>query len=60
MRRYINRIVEVDAVMFGINVNPVCFMYCGLMTIEFSVSVELLMHQKLKKIDMVESMKSVE
>jgi putative ABC transport system permease protein len=52
--------VEVDAVMFGRNINPVSFLYCGLLTIGFSMIVNLFMHQKLKKIDMVESLKSVE
>ena len=52
--------VEVDATMFGRNINPVSFLYCGLLTIGFSMIVNLFMHQKLKKIDMVESLKSVE
>ena len=42
------------------NINPVSFLYCGLLTIGFSMIVNLFMHQKLKKIDMVESLKSVE
>ena len=54
------RQVEVDAVMFGRNINPVSFLYCGLLTIGFSMIVNLFMHQKLRKIDMVESLKSVE
>lgn len=60
LHRYIIRTVEVDAVMFGRNINPVSFLYCGLLTIGFSMIVNLFMHQKLKKIDMVESLKSVE
>ena len=60
LHRYIIRTVEVDAVMFGRNINPVSFPYCGLLTIGFSMIVNLFMHQKLKKIDMVESLKSVE
>ena len=57
LHRYIIRTVEVDAVMFGRNINPVSFLYCGLLTIGFSMIVNLFMHQKLKKIDMVESLK---
>ena len=60
LHRYIIRTVEVDAVMFGRNINPVSFLYCGLLTIGFSMIVNLFMHQKLKKIDMVESLKSIE
>ncbi len=33
LHRYIIRTVEVDAVMFGRNINPVSFLYCGLLTI---------------------------
>ena len=60
LHRYVITTVEVDAVMFGRNINPVSFLYCGLLTIGFSMIVNLFMHQKLKKIDMVESLKSVE
>ncbi len=34
LHRYIIRTVEVDAVMFGRNINPVSFLYCGLLTID--------------------------
>ena len=39
LHRYIIRTVEVDAVMFGRNINPVSFLYCGLLTIGFSMIV---------------------
>jgi putative ABC transport system permease protein len=48
--------VEVDAVMFGRNIKPISFLYSGLLTVGFSMIVNLFMHQKLKKIDMVESL----
>ena len=51
---------EVDAVMFGRNIRPVSFLYCAALTCIFSVIVNISMHNKLKKIDMVESLKSVE
>ncbi|MED9966840.1 MAG: FtsX-like permease family protein [Blautia sp.] len=60
LHRYIITTVEVDAVMFGRNIKPVSFLYSGLFTVGFSVIVNLFMHFKLKKIDMVESLKSVE
>lgn len=60
LHRYIILTVEVDAVMFGRSIKPISFLYSGLLTIGFSMIVNLFMHQKLKKIDMVESLKSVE
>lgn len=60
LHRYVITTVEVDAVMFGRNINPISFLYSGLFTCGFSLVVNLFMHFKLKKIDMVESLKSVE
>ena len=60
LHRYIIVTVEVDAVMFGRNIQPVSFVYCALLTCVFSAIVNLFMHKKLKKINMVESLKSVE
>lgn len=60
LHRYIITTVEVDAVMFGRIIKPRSFVYSGLFTIGFSVVVNLFMHFKLKKINMVESLKSVE
>lgn len=60
LHRYIIVTVEVDAVMFGRDIRPESFLYCGVITCIFSAVVNLFMHMKLKKIDMVESLKSVE
>ena len=60
LHRYIIVTVEVDAVMFGRNIRPVSFVYCAVITCIFSIIVNIFMHRKLKKIDMVESLKSVE
>ena len=60
LHRYIIVTVEVDAVMFGRNIRPISFLYCAAITCLFSAVVNLFMHRKLKKIDMVESLKSVE
>ena len=54
LHRYIILTVEVDAVMFGRNIKPISFLYSGLLTVGVSMIVNLFMHQKLKKIDMVE------
>ena len=60
LHRFIIVTVEVDAVMFGRNIAPLSFVYCAVITCIFSVVVNVFMHKKLKKIDMVESLKSVE
>jgi putative ABC transport system permease protein len=60
LHRYIITTVEVDAVMFGRSIKPISFLYCALFTCGFSAIVNFFMHRKLKKIDMVESLKSVE
>ena len=60
LHRYVITTVEVDAVMFGRNVKPISFVYSGLITFGFSMFVNMVMHFKLKKINMVESLKSVE
>ena len=60
LHRYIIVTVEVDAVMFGRNIRPISFVYCAVITWIFSIIVNIFMHRKLKKIDMVESLKSVE
>ena len=60
LHRYIIVTVEVDAVMFGRNIRPISFVYCAVITCIFSIIVNIFMHRKLKKIDMVESLKSVE
>ncbi|MDO4276771.1 MAG: ABC transporter permease [Eubacteriales bacterium] len=60
LHRFVIVTVEVDAVMFGRNIKALSFVYSGLFTCGFSAFVNMVMHYKLKKIDMVESLKSVE
>lgn len=60
LHRYVITTVEVDAVMFGRNIKPISFVYSGIITFGFSMFVNMVMHFKLKKINMVESLKSVE
>lgn len=52
--------VEIDNVMFGRNIDVSSFVYGFLLTVAFSCLVNGAMYFKLKKIDMVESLKSVE
>lgn len=46
--------------MFGQKVRFLSYVYSSLFTILFSVIVNVSMYFKLKKIDMIESLKSVE
>uniref|UniRef100_UPI002F3EA9F6 ABC transporter permease n=1 Tax=Lachnoclostridium phocaeense TaxID=1871021 RepID=UPI002F3EA9F6 len=52
--------VEVDDVMFGRVLDLTSYLYSFLFTLGFSMFVNWVMYFKLKKIDMVESLKSVE
>lgn len=57
---FIIETVEVDSAMFGRNINPPSFVYSLLLTVVFSLLINGVMYFKLKKIDMVESLKSIE
>ena len=52
--------VEIESVMFGRNIDLSSFVYGFLLTLLFSLLVNGAMYFKLKKINMVESLKSVE
>ena len=52
--------VETDVYMFGRDLNPLSILISTVLTIIFTVIVNLIMRHSLKKIDMIESLKSVE
>ncbi len=52
--------VEVDIVMFGRTAPPYAYWLAAGLTVAFSVMVNIAAHFKLKKVDMVESLKTVE
>ena len=52
--------VEVDLVMFGRTAPPYAYVLAAVFTVAFSVMVNIAAHFKLKKVDMVESLKTVE
>ncbi|HIZ47868.1 MAG TPA: ABC transporter permease [Candidatus Gemmiger excrementavium] len=60
LHRFIIVTVEVDAVMFGRDIQPLSFVYAIALTLLFSLLVNLVMGRMLKKISMVESMKAPE
>lgn len=53
-------IAEMDNIMFGRNIEPTSYILAFLITMAFSIIVNLVMYKKLCKIPMVESLKSVE
>ena len=60
LHRYVITTVEIDSVMFTRIIENISFVYSALLTFGFSVFVNVVMYFKLKKIDMVESLKRVE
>ncbi|MCC8103127.1 MAG: FtsX-like permease family protein [Clostridiales bacterium] len=60
LHAFIITTVEVDSCMFGRAIYLKSYMISILFTIGFSIIVNFVMHFRLKKIDMVESLKSIE
>lgn len=52
--------VELDTVMFGRDVNITSYLLAALLTVLFALAVNFIMYFKMRKINMVESLKSVE
>ena len=57
---YLVHSTEIDLMMFGRKTDPMSYLYAAILTALFSFLVNLLAHFKMKKIDMVESLKSAE
>ena len=60
LHRYVMTTVETDTLMFGRTIELHSFVYSILLTLVFSIIVNGMQYFKLRKIDMVESLKSVE
>ncbi|WP_040214554.1 ABC transporter permease [Clostridium polynesiense] len=60
LHRYIMVSIEQDGIMFGNLIKPVSFLYSFIITMVFSILVNLAMYKKLVNIPMVESLKSIE
>ncbi len=58
--KFIIKTVEIDMLMFGRELHFMSFVLAFVLTIVFAVIVNLVMHLRIKKIDMIESLKSVE
>ena len=60
LHRFIVAVAENYNLMFGRQISPQSFILSALATLLFSLSVNLVMYGKLKKIEMVDSMKAVD
>ena len=60
LHQFIIQTIEVDNAMFGRVIKPESYIISVVMTFAFSMIVNGIMYFKLKKINMVESLKSVE
>ena len=60
LHRFVVQTAEVDAVMFGREISPLSFAFSAVMTLLFTLLVNLAMARKLRRIDMVESLKAPE
>ncbi|MDE1547700.1 FtsX-like permease family protein [Jeotgalibaca caeni] len=54
------KMVEVDFMLFPITILPLSYVYSAILTLIFSFVVMVIMHYKLKNVDMMEALKSVE
>ena len=57
---YLVRSTEIDLMMFGRQTKATAYLYAAILTTIFSFFVNVLAHFRMKKIDMVESLKSAE
>lgn len=57
---FVMQTVETETVMFGAEMRFTSYLFSVLLTVLFAVLVNALMYFRLKKIDMIESLKSVE
>lgn len=60
LSQFIIQTAEIDIVMFGRDIKPLSYVFAGAITLAFSIIVAVYMHGHLKKVDMIEALKSVE
>ncbi|MGI5960040.1 MAG: FtsX-like permease family protein [Massiliimalia sp.] len=60
LERFVVTTAEVDMVMFTPTINFMSYFYASVLTLAFTLIVNVVLHFKLKKLDMVESLKSIE
>ena len=60
LHRWLISTVEIDLMMFGRSAHPLSYLWAALLTVLFSFLTGLLSRRRLRDIDMVESLKTVE
>ena len=60
LHSYILNTAETDSLMFSPGIHPLSYVYSALLTLAFSLLVMWLMHRKLKRINMLDALKSVD
>lgn len=60
LHRYIMTTVEMDNLMFGLDLEPNSYIISIILTLGFAAFVNIVMYYKLKNIEMVESLKSID
>jgi len=60
LNNFVIAAAETDIIMFLKKISPIYFVYSVLLTMLFSVIVNLAMYSRFDKIDMIESLKSAE
>ena len=60
LHAWLIRTVEINMVMFGRTAAPSSYVLAAVLTVVFTVAVNVAAHYSMKKIDMVESLKTVE
>ena len=60
LHRFIMAQIVVDLVSFSVKIRPVSYIYSVILTFVFNFAVDLFMSRKLEKINMAESLKSVD
>ena len=60
LHKFVITAAEMEFIMFQRNINGISYVYAFIITIVFSLIISAFTHFKLKKIDMIEALKSVE
>ena len=57
---YVINTAEIDMVMFGRTIYPLSYIISALLSVIFTLVISFVMRPKLNRVDMIESLKSVE
>lgn len=60
LHAYILQTAETNALMFSPDIHPLSYVYSALLTLAFSLLVMVMMHRKLKRVNMLDALKSID